>query len=376
MISILIPTLNRSDFLIRALHYYRKVGFKGYVCIGDSSNAQHVEKTKRAIQALKGKLNIIYRTCPSPPSMHIDPLGTPGEGMCVKELIELAPTPYAVYSGDDDFVIPRGLERCAAFLENHSEYSAAHGIRINIRLKSTGAFWQLASAYYSPGHILESELASERWIGYMRKPLSTQYYVHRTETWRRMYQDFPSVPIRYFGSELLPCSFSAILGKIKQIDCLSTVFQINDNRIWSLDTHDMYPFLIHPNWSQSVGGLRSSIVEALAEQDGIDVKRAQEIFDKELWRHILGILQGQYDERYGDLTTKNIFRETLKRIPGLVALVHHLRQTVRKLDPIHKYENLLSLDSLLNLSSPFYADFIPVYHSITTPSELRMGTSN
>ena len=103
------------------------------------------------------------------------------------------------------------------------------------------------------------------------------------------------------------------------------------------------------------------------------------------WHHISSILQGQYKNRYGDLTSKNAlkekntFKETLKRIPGLtrpislVGLVRRLGQIVRKRkpDPTHKYEDLLSLDSLLDQSSPFHADFMPVYHAITTPSGLH-----
>ena len=56
MISLLIPTMNRSDFLIRLLRYYRALGFQGCICIGDSSDAVHVERTKKAIQELQDKL--------------------------------------------------------------------------------------------------------------------------------------------------------------------------------------------------------------------------------------------------------------------------------------------------------------------------------
>lgn len=362
MISILIPTLNRSDFLIRALYYYSKVGFKGYICIGDSSDAQHAEKIERAIQALEGKLRIIYRSFPNPPYTH--------DGMVMKELIELTPTPYAVSAGDDDFVIPNGLEQCVAFLENHEEYSAAHGLRITIHLQSSGAFGQLASACYTRQPILESETASERWVGYIRHGISTQYSVHRVKIWRRMYRDVDSVPIRYLGPELLPCSLSSILGKIKGLDCLSVVFQKNDDRIFDWDKQSIYSLIVtHPDWSPSVQVLRNSIVEALVEQEGVDVNKARETFDKEFWHRILTMLQWQYKNTYCKPTSQEILKEALKRIPGLVAVVHQLRQTDNKPKLTRKYEKLLSLDSLLKSSSPFYANFIPVYHAITTPFE-------
>ena len=148
----------------------------------------------------------------------------------MKELIELAPTPYVAGIGDDDFLIPNGLEKCIAFLEDHSEYSTAHGICVNVRLKSSGAFGDIESSHFSPQPILEQETDAERWIGYMRNGNSIQYSVPRTEIWRRMYRDVASIPIHYFGPELLPCSMSNILGKVKGIDCLTVVFQKNKNR--------------------------------------------------------------------------------------------------------------------------------------------------
>lgn len=365
MISILIPTLNRSDFLIRALHYYSKVGFKGYICIGDSSNAQHVEKTKRAIQTLGNKIKIIYRYYPNPPYIH--------DGMVIKELVELAPTPYAVYAGDDDFMIPNGLEQCITFLKDHPEYSAARGIRISIRLKSSGAFGELASAHYVIQCRLESDKALERWIQYMRHGISNQYSVHRIETWRRMYRDVALIPIHYFGPELLPCSISSILGKTKELDCLSIVFQENDKRIFDFNKQSMYLLITHPNWSQSVKILRDCIVEALIQQNGTDVKKARKIFDKELWRHLSLELQGQYRSKYGELTSWDVIKETLKRIPGLVALVRRLKQQkIGEYGLSHKYRNQLSLNSLLNPSSPFYDDFIVVYRNILNPPKLNL----
>lgn len=365
MISILIPTLNRSNFLIRALRYYSKVGFKGYICIGDSSNAQHVEKTKRAIQALGNKIKIIYRYYPNPPYIH--------NGMVIKELIELAPVPYVVFAGDDDFVIPNALEQCITFLKDHPEYSAAHGIRVSMRLKSSGAFGKLASAHYVTQCRLESDKALERWIQYMRHGISSQYSVHRIETWRRMYRDVASIPIQYFGPELLPCSISSILGKTKELDCLSVVFQENDRRIFDFNKQSMYFLITRPNWSQSVKILRDCIVDALIQQDGTDVKKAQEVFDKELWRHLSLELQAQYRNKYGELTNWDVIEETLKRIPGLVALGRRLKQLKMGESGLsYKYRNQLSLGSLLNPSSPFYDDFIVVYRSISNCPKLNL----
>ncbi|WP_255542310.1 hypothetical protein [Azospirillum sp. INR13] len=39
-ITILIPTMNRPDYLQRALAYYREAGFDGCILIGDSSEGR------------------------------------------------------------------------------------------------------------------------------------------------------------------------------------------------------------------------------------------------------------------------------------------------------------------------------------------------
>ncbi len=350
MISILIPTMNRSDFLIRALNYYHTVKFKGCICVGDSSNDQHVEKIQRAIQALDKKLTIIYRHFPSPPYTN--------DALCLKELIDLAPTPYAAYAGDDDFVVPRTLEQCTAFLETHPDYSAVNGVSVTVGLQSGGAQGQLAWARYVGAHRLESDKAVERWIGYMRQSISTQYYVHRTETWRRMYRDVPAVSSRYLGPELLPCSLTAILGKVREIDGLACVLQANESKHFGWRTHSMYALMTDDNWTPSVQALRESIVEALLERDGITRQEAQEIFDKEFWRHILFMLQWHYELHHDE--PLNVY-DRLKRMRRLVAFYLRLKQI--RAGKNHRH---ISLSLLLNPSFPYLADFLPIYQAITS----------
>ena len=362
MISILIPTLNRSDFLIRALHYYSKVGFKGCICIGDSSNVQHVKKTKHAIQILRNKIKIIYHNFPDPSYIH--------DGMVMKELIELAPTPYVAGAADDDFLIPNGIEKCIAFLEDHPEYSAAHGIRVNVRLKSSGAFGELESANFIPQPILELETATERWIGYMKSGISTGPSAYRTETWRRMYRYATSMPTRYFGSELLPCGLSSIFGKIKGLDCLTYVLQRHENRYSKWDKQSMYNLMTQKDWFISFKIMRDCIIEELIRQDDIDKKEAQEIVDRELWHHILSFLQWQYHKKHNEFGSRDRIKDILRRVPGLIALNRLIRKNPSENSLSRKYKNRISLDFLLNPSSPFYNDFIVVYQSIVTPPEL------
>ncbi|MBL7224523.1 MAG: DegT/DnrJ/EryC1/StrS family aminotransferase [Desulfobacteraceae bacterium] len=293
-ISILIPTLNRSEFLIRALSYYGKVGFKGYICIGDSSDAQHSERIKCIVNALEDKLNIIYKYFPKP-SYDVQ--------TCFKELIEIAPTSYLVFSGDDDLLIPRSLGKCARFLQEHPDYSAAHGLRLVFHLKKNGPYGEITKTEYSQQHIWESEKAADRWAEYMRYAASTQYYVHHKTTWKRMYKDVSSISMQYLGPELLPCSISAISGKVKQLECLSTVFQVLEEKSFSWDKTSIFDLAIDMDWSKAVQIVRKSVTNALMRVDGISEKRSIEIFDREFWRHIALFFNWQYRKRYNQEST-------------------------------------------------------------------------
>ena len=53
MLGILIPTLNRSDFVVRQLNYYASVNCHYTIYLGDSSNAHHLEAVLSAIERLK-----------------------------------------------------------------------------------------------------------------------------------------------------------------------------------------------------------------------------------------------------------------------------------------------------------------------------------
>jgi hypothetical protein len=232
-----------------------------------------------------------------------------------------------------------------------------NGVSVGVELDAEGARGRVTRAYYIGARRLESDKAVERWTGYMRQPISSQYYVHRIGAWRRMYEHVPEVPIRYLGEELLPCSFSAIQGKITEIDGLACVFQSHGVKTFGWATHSMYSLMMQPEWTPSVQALRQVIVDALAEQDGVPLAEAQAVFDREFWRHILFMLQWHYDLQHDE--PLNAYGR-LKRLKGLVAVylwlknMRHTRQ--------HRW---ISLRSLLNPANPMHADFLPVCQAMS-----------
>ena len=53
-LTIILPTKNRPECLLRLLRYYVEVGFQGILCIGDSSEGEHLECNKRQIKMFGG----------------------------------------------------------------------------------------------------------------------------------------------------------------------------------------------------------------------------------------------------------------------------------------------------------------------------------
>jgi len=350
-ISLLIPTLNRSEFVVRALKYYAQVGFQGCIHIGDSSDEAHQAKIQVALQSVAGQLQVHYS--------HLPRAAYPNDACCLQALLEKVSTPYAVYSGDDDFLIPKTLEKCTDFLEAHSDYSAVNGISVAVTLAGPGAYGEMTAAHYVGAHHLESSRATERWRGYVHQAISTQYYLHRTETWRRMYQDVSKVPSRYLGPEFLPCSLSAILGKIKEIEGLSCVFQINPSKHFGWQTHSLYALMMGSDWSLSVRTLRESLISALAAQDGLELAEAQAVFDREFWWHLNFMLQWHYQLHHAE--PLNVY-DLLKRRRALVNAYLWLKNLFA---PRHRP---LNLRRLLQPRHPLHADFMPIYKLITSPA--------
>src|SRR3990167_1664100 len=158
-VGIVIPTLNRPDFVIRQLEYYVKSKSPHPVYIGDASNEENSRKLQIAIDKLRKHLTINY--CPQPKDCtvseaHID-------------LYNRVREDYCIFSGDDDYQIPDSLTKCAEFLESHPDYSSASGQGVTFRLVEDGVYGELkrVANYLRP--LIESSTAAQRIIDFMSK---------------------------------------------------------------------------------------------------------------------------------------------------------------------------------------------------------------
>ena len=99
MLGIIIPTLNRSDYIIRQLYYYARVNCPYTIYIGDSSDTEHFEKAVSAIGKLSHRIKVVHTKISPELVSHA----------VVKQLTDIVKEKYIAYIGDDDFFVPNSL---------------------------------------------------------------------------------------------------------------------------------------------------------------------------------------------------------------------------------------------------------------------------
>ncbi len=349
MITLIIPTMNRSDFLIRLLRYYWALDFQGCICIGDSSDAVHVGRTKRAIKTFQAKLNIVYREYPGI-----------NNSECLKRLLELVSTPHVAFIADDDFLVPAALERCALFLDSHPDYSAVHGLGVTVRLQSSGAYGQVASVAHYRQPVIEGESASQRLLDHLSNYSVTLFSVHRVESWREMYKDISLLTdIRF--TELLPCCLSVILGKVKELDCFYLVRQGHPQRYLLPGKAE---WTASPNFLLSYQVFCDCLAKELARQDSVSLDKVQEAVKQAFSSYLTNSFVEPWQSRYG---LPRLLR-VAGVIPGARQVWRASRRALRSLNLVGQDE--IPLAALLSSSSPYHTDFMPVYQAVTeVPAE-------
>jgi glycosyltransferase domain-containing protein len=348
-VTLLIPTKNRPDFLFRLLDYYRDLNFQGYICIGDSSEPAHIERTKGAVAEFQDVLNIVYRECPYLAMAN-----------CVQQLLECVSTRYAALVPDDDFLVPTGLEECAAFLDGHQDYSAAHGVAAIVNLQSSGAHGHVAAAGCYRQPIIEDETSPDRLVNHLSNYSVSVFSVHRVESWRVMFGGSPLLSDTSFAAELLPCCLSVILGKVKQLDPLYLVRQAQDQKTF---LPDLYDWITSPTWPASYLVFRDYLAEALVRQDGIGIDKARGVVKQAFWSYLAQGMTNKWQGRYtkDELGLHSRLRKNVRSIPGVRTGWHRVRSF------LPGEANKMSLPSLLRPSCPYHADFMPIYRAVTTP---------
>jgi glycosyltransferase domain-containing protein len=283
----MVPTMNRSGFLIRLLRYFHEQGFKGWILIGDSSNPEEAGLSRAVIESLKSDLHILYLECPE-----LNAIKT------VEKLVAMVQTPYVAYIGDDDFLVPAGMEKCIEFLDQNPDYGAAHGYARGFKLKTRSRKAKMVTTGVYPQRAIEKETASERLMELLIDYSVMIFSVHRTEIWKIMWKDLNRIEDVSFAAEILPCCLSVVSGKVKSLNCLYLLRQ-SHNQIYQLP--GFYDWITAPSWNPSYQIFLKSVAEQIAVKDGIFLSEAELAVRKAFHYYLFPVRQSRWGRLRIDL---------------------------------------------------------------------------
>lgn len=201
-LSLVIPTYNRQDYALRAMHYWSRLPVKVHVWDG---SAQPLPAS--SLSSFGD--NVRY---------HHRPVGFYQR---LKEAVAEIDTPFCILAGDDEFYLPSGLERAIDELERDKELIACAGQAVG--------FWRQTGQLRC--RRLYPELAGRRLVGgdrftrmhdhMTRYTPSTIYAVARTSAWKQVMtlmleREFPVYALGELQFEIA----MAFLGKSRNLDML------------------------------------------------------------------------------------------------------------------------------------------------------------
>lgn len=353
-VSIVIPTMNRSEFLARLCRYYAHTGFQGVLCIGDSSQEVHLERTQRVIEECGRQLAIRYCTFPGLSEPEVS-----------ERLLHTVSTPYVTWLGDDDLLIPSAIDRCISFLDSRPDYSVAQGVAVVAMLASDGRAGRIERILrYAPNaRPITFDDPRERLLAYLANYFVADFAVHRTTQLQEAFTGVSALRNRVFR-ELLVCCYALIQGKVGLLNCLYLVRQHHAGRAdGKLDAFDR---IMHSSWPPAYEMFRERLAGALTHRCQVSMDEAREVVKRAFWSYLGKSFVKKGDERYGQRRADplNRVRQALWAIPGLQKTWHQ----VRWWNAPTRNESTFSAPALLQSSSPYYRDFMPVYRALTSPN--------
>lgn len=272
-VGIYIPTLNKPEFIIRQIKYYASRNSPHAVYIGDDSNEENAEILRKGLEKFKDKLDIHYFHGQEPIT----------QAECQLNLISNIKEKYAIFSGDDDFLVPNSLTKCAEFLEKNPDFSLASGLAISFNLDRPGPYGDIASmSDYRRPEVLE-EKATERLFNYLGHYHVTLFSVARKEDLKKDWELSLKAQERSFQTEVMQGCLAIVRGKSKTLDHLSIIRQMHDTR---QAAPDIFDWITRPNWAETYKYFSEILSREIMEKDSIKEPDAKNIVKKAMWLYL------------------------------------------------------------------------------------------
>ena len=350
-VGIFIPTMNRSEFIIRQLTYYASVNCTHTIYIADSSKSEeHLVKTKKSIEKFKDRLEIYYDHYPYY-----------GQVESTYRTLTKIKEKYACVIGDDDYQIPDSLTKCSEFLENHPDYATASGLAVSFRLKNNSVYGELLRLADYPRFEIEASSAGERLKEFFSNYYVPLFSVNRTKNMLKNWEGLDEMKDKSFSAEIMPSAMSIIDGKSKVIDCLSLIRQIHDSHYILPNSFD---WITSPEWNESYKIFEDEVSKNISNKDNISLEAATKVTRRSFWSYLQKYLAKEYYQRYPnskrDFSYKNFLIHARSKIARTFPILKKIYRMQIKPQMTGKKE--LNYE-VLQPKSKYYKDFKPVMDS-------------
>lgn len=219
-VAIIIPTLNRFEFLKRQLDYYSRFKKKIIIYIADSSKGNCLEKTQAYLDILRDSSRL-----------HIKHILLPNDNgpVALKKAAEEVKEKYCIFSGDDDFQNVSFFNRGVQVLESDQKVTTVHGKGKIISLKNKIIFDEIISKRRYKQREISNSTASARIENLMSEYFVTHFSLHRTTDFVRSNEKIEVLKDIAF-TELLTSSLDIVHGKSIMLNEVQFVRQAHENR--------------------------------------------------------------------------------------------------------------------------------------------------
>lgn len=358
-VAILVPTMNRADFIIRQLQYYVSVKSPHPVYIGDASDDVQKLKLEQVISRLRSKVRIYYYHWPEL-----------NDRQTIAKLARVANEKYCAFIGDDDFFVPSSLSKCADFLAVNPEYRTAQGNAVLFQLDTTYGsidnvepYWVEKEATAASGVERLIQFSDDYWV--------PQFSVHRTNEFCADSTLYSSMPNKAFG-ELLHSFMFIARGQSKFIDCLYMARQAHKHQYNLLDPFD---WLLEEDWLKSHQIFQKGLLEGLIATDSIDESEALAVVKQAFWGYLQKSLSSNFQNKYGrddkvvTYALHRPLREFVKKIPVVGWGLKKLNESMCKIMAVDNIWNGLSLSTLCCPTSVYHESFMPIKEAVNREIE-------
>jgi glycosyltransferase domain-containing protein len=196
-------------------------------------------------------------------------------------------TPLVCLLPDDDFFNPTGFLKAVDFMQQHSEYSAAHGDYIGFRINENKPGWRDWWPIYKQNQNFEQADSVERLFNYFGAYTPIHYAVHRTSLLTTGFAEALSHvdPLEYKFAEYLIAAIVMSQGKVKKLDQFYMCRQGGNSTPYARTT--MAQQMFDPCFSDRYARFKRCLIRYLSQHPTLSEEQLFEAIDV-IFGHFLG----------------------------------------------------------------------------------------